>query len=146
MQGHLGHLNDESDQHCGLVTERHLSSHRQAVAAEPRPEMLHELLEPLMGLSSAPHLVAVVPFPCARCLEQDWCPNGLWQMKVCTAVPAQEGRDRQGRGVVGPGVAHVIVIFCLCQAGEWGMSVSLLPALAQNQQVMVLKSVGIHSP
>lgn len=78
----------------------------------------------------------LVPFPCARCLEQDWCPNGLSQVKVCTAVSAQEGRDEQGGGVVGPGAAYVIMNFCLCQSGEWGLSVSLFPALAQSQHVL----------
>lgn len=97
MQGHLGHINDKADQCYGLVTESHLVSHCQAVAPESRPEMLLELPEPLMGLSRAPHLAAVVPFPCARCLEQDWCPDGLHQVKVCTTVPAHRGKGWEGR-------------------------------------------------
>lgn len=138
MQGYLGHLNDEVE--YGLVTESHLASHCQAVAAEPRPEMLCGLPEPLMGLSSAPHLVAVVPFPCARCLEQDWCPDGLCQVKACTAVPAQEERGEQGEAVVEPGAAYVIMTFYLCQPGEWGLSVSLFPVLAQSQHVTTVAS------
>lgn len=143
MQGHLGYINDEADQCYGLVTESHLVSHGQAVAPESRPEMLREVPEPLMGLSRAPHLAAVVPFPCARCLEQDWCPDGLHQVKVCTTVPAQEGRDEKGEGVVGPGAGYVIKTFCLCQPGEWGLSVSLFPVSAQSQPITAV-ALKIH--
>lgn len=54
---------------------------------------------------------------------------------MCTAVPAQEGRNEQGEGVEGPGTAGVIMTFYLHQPGEWGLTVSLFPALPQSQQV-----------
>lgn len=141
MQGHLGHINDKADQCYGLVTESHLVSHCQAVAPESRPEMLLELPEPLMGLSRAPHLVAVVPFPCARCLEQDWCPDGLHQVKVCKTVPAQEGRDEKGEG--SQELVMSSRLSALCQPGEWGLSVSLFPVSAQSQPITTM-ALKIH--
>lgn len=80
-----------------------------------------------------------------------WCPSlvpGVWSRIGALwgeGVPAQEGSDKQGEGVVGPGPAYVIMIFCFCQPDEWGLSVSV-PSVSPESTCHDFKNLLVFIP